>query len=75
MELRNAILLREPGHTGGPYSFDDNGVKQGYGCLLEPLPLFSYEKSAQWVGLGSEALGADDARKASEMYFRVKIGM
>jgi primary-amine oxidase len=75
MELRNAILLREPGRTGDPYSFDDNGVKLDYGCLPELLAPFAYEKSAQWVeGLGG-SVGPEDARRASEMYLRVKIGV
>lgn len=72
MELQNAILLREPGHESDPYSFDDNGVKQDYSCLPEQLAPFEYEKSAQW----GEALGgSEDARRASEMYLRVKIGV
>ncbi|KIM38732.1 hypothetical protein M413DRAFT_447684 [Hebeloma cylindrosporum] len=78
MELRNAILLREPGRSGQPFSFDDNGVKQDYACVPEPLSPFAYEKSAQWVdhlgGLGG-SVSPDDARRASEMYLRVKVGV
>jgi len=76
MELRNAILLHEPRRVGDPYSFNDNGVKQDYGCLPEPLAPFEYEKSAQWVeGLGGSSVTPEDARRASEMYLRVKVGV
>lgn len=75
MELQNAILLREPGRPGDPYSFDDNGVKQDYGCLPERLAPFEYETSAQWVEGSCGSVSPEDARRASEMYLRVRIGV
>lgn len=75
MEMKNSILLHPPKAPGDPYTFDDYGVKQDLTCLPDAPAPFEYTPT-QWLGLAGEpdVISAEDARRVSEMYLRVKIG-
>lgn len=74
MEMKNAILFHPPKTVGDPYLVDDNGVKQDITCLPEPPEPLEYS-ATEWLDAdGSDVISREDARRASEMYLRVRIG-
>lgn len=75
MDSMNAILLRSPEKLGAPYTFDDNGVNQGFNCVPEaPVP-FTYTGLEIFDANGNKAppRSAEEVRQGAEMYHRIKF--
>lgn len=70
----NAILLSDPSKPGGPYTYEDYGVKP-VTCVPEEVPPFQYHGLTAFGldGKVAPARSAEEMMKGSELYHRIKV--
>ncbi|KAI0342901.1 amine oxidase catalytic domain-containing protein [Trametopsis cervina] len=70
----NAILLSDPSKPGGPYTYEDYGVKP-VTCVPEEIPPFQYHGLTAFGldGKVAPARSAEEMMKGSELYHRIKV--
>ena len=74
MESTNAILLTPPAVAGDDWEYNDYGVSSVH-CAPPPVPPFNYYGVSVY-GLDGQLAppeSAEEMRKASDMYHRIKL--
>ncbi|KAF8514971.1 amine oxidase catalytic domain-containing protein [Gautieria morchelliformis] len=73
IDSSNAILLSTPKDAGGPFTFDDYGVKPK-NCLPNPVPAFEYSGMKSFGTDGNiRSVSVEEMRREAEAPFRIRM--